>query len=710
MPPSVTGTRARRQRHQTKDKAPLPMTRVRNAVLAPGPIPQIRLYTDWLKETRGYAFGSYPELHRWSVEDPQGFWRSIWDYEGIASPTEPVAILSGDAMPHVRWFEGAQVNYARHVFSHAAAAEAAGQPAIVAMDERGTTTSIGWAELQRQAASLALSLRERGITRGDRVAAYLPNIPAAVIGLLACASIGAVWTLCSPDMGTNAVLDRWRQTQPRALIAVDGVFYASKAMDRSAAVASIREQLPSIETVFVVASGFAERALADATDFAAATARSDAEVAAFAPEWLPFDHPLWILYSSGTTGLPKAIVHGHGGVLLATAAGRMHFDLGPSYAENTFGERFHWYSASGWVMWNVQVGGLLSGTTICLFDGSPSGSKADPDWTHLWDFADRTGVTWLGAGAAFFVNCRKAGVAIEQLPGAARIRALGTTGSPLPADVQRWGSAGFAALGRPDIWWCNVSGGTEIAAAFMAGNPELPDMPGRLQCRHLGAAIEAWDEHGRPVIDTVGELVCTRPFPSMPLYFWGDADGSRYRESYFAEWPGVWRHGDWLTVHADGSCTISGRSDATINRHGVRMGTAEIYAAVEQLPGIADTMIIEVDTAGSSSELVMFVATDAGVPLDEALETAVATAIRTRLSPRFVPDRLIAAPGIPRTISGKKQELPIKRLFAGWPVAKVINADASATPELLHWYIEQAERRLRESGRDAAAQRAGQVS
>lgn len=686
------------------------MTRLRNNVVAPGPIPQIRLYTDWLKDTRGQTFGSYAELHGWSVEDPEGFWRSIWDYEGIASPTKPTAILSTDAMPNARWFEGAQVNYAQHVFSHTAAAEAAGQPAIVAMDERGQIMRIGWAELRRQVASLALALRERGVAPGDRVAAYLPNIPAAVIGLLACAAIGAVWTLCSPDMGTNAVLDRWRQTQPKVLIAVDGVFYAGKAMDRSAAVAAIREQLPAIEVVFLIATGMGDQALAGTIDFAGATAGDDAAVADFTPEWLPFDHPLWILYSSGTTGLPKAIVHGHGGVLLATAAGRMHFDLGPSYASNTFGERFHWNSASGWVMWNVQVGGLLSGTTICLFDGSPSGSKVDPDWTRLWDFADRTGVTWFGAGAAFFVNCRKVGVAIERLPGAARIRALGTTGSPLPPDVQRWGSAGFAALGRPDIWWCNVSGGTEIAAAFMAGNPELPDMPGRLQCRHLGAAIEAWNEEGQPVIEEVGELVCTRPFPSMPLYFWGDADGTRYHDSYFSEWPGVWRHGDWLTVHADGSCTISGRSDATINRQGVRMGTAEVYAAVEQLEGIADSMIVEVDTAEGSSELVMFVVTEDGEPLDAAMEAEVAKAIRTSLSPRFVPDRLISAPGIPRTISGKKQELPIKRLFAGWPVAKVINADASATPELLRWYIEQAEGWLREHGRDAAALRAGKDS
>ena len=685
------------------------MTRSRNSADVSAPIPQIRLYLNWLKATQGRDFDTYEDLHRWSVTDLDSFWRSIWDYDGIESPTPFAAPLSKDAMPGAVWFDGAQVNYARHVFRHAAAADEARQPAIVAMDEGGGSVTIGWAELRRQAASLALELREGGIEPGDRVAAYLPNIPAAVIGLLACASLGAIWTLCSPDMGINAVLNRWRQTRPKALIAVDGVLYAGKAMDRSAAVAEIREQLPCIERLFLVSSGWGAGEVPGAIDFAAAIARDDGAVAAFEPEWLPFDHPLWILYSSGTTGLPKAIVHGHGGVILTTAAGRLHFDFGPSYVPNTLGDRFHWYSASGWVMWNIQAGGLLSGTTICLFDGSPSGTRTDPDWSRLWDFAGRSGVTWFGAGAAFFTSCRKAGLALDKIPGVDRIRALGSTGSPLPPDVQRWGTAQFAALGRPDIWWCNVSGGTEIAAAFMAGNPELPDTPGRLQCRHLGAALEAWDEHGNPVIDEVGELVCTRPLPSMPLCFWGDDDGSRYRESYFDEWPGVWRHGDWLTIGSDGSCTIWGRSDATINRHGVRMGTAEIYAAVERLPEIADTMIIDIETAEGDSELIMFVVPADGECLSATLEAAVTAAIRTSLSPRFVPDRLIVAPGVPRTLSGKKQELPIKRLFAGWPVAKVVSPEATATPELLPWYIEQAQRWQRDAT-PGADRRAGRAS
>jgi len=655
-----------------------------------GPIPQIRLFTDWLAANRNLQFGDYEELWAWSVAELDAFWQGIWDYFELQSPTAFDAVLGEKTMPGARWFAGAEVNYAQQVFRHAALAEAAGQPAIVAENERGETVELSWPELRCQSASLALELRRQGIGRGDRVAAYLPNIPAAVVGLLACASLGAIWTLCSPDMGTNAVLDRLRQTEPKALIAVDGVFYAGKAMDRSGAVADIRRQLPSIEALFLIASGFGETDVPGVIAFGEATGCDDAEVDAFEPEWLPFDHPLWILYSSGTTGLPKPIVHGHGGIILATCAGQLHFDLGASYSPNNFGDRFHWYSATGWVMWNIQVGGLLSGTTICLFDGSPSGSKADPDWARLWAFAARNGVTWFGAGAAFFTSCQKVGVDLARIGNLHNIRALGSTGSPLPPDVQRWGTAQFAAMGRPDIWWCNVSGGTEIAAAFMAGNPELADTPGRLQCRHLGAAIEAWDEQGRPVIGEVGELVCTRPFPSMPLYFWGDEDGSRYRSSYFAEWPGIWRHGDWLTIGTDGSCTISGRSDATINRHGLRMGTAEIYSAVESLPEVADTMMIDVEAEDGDSKLIMFVVPTKGHSVDAEMEAAVASAIRASLSPRFVPDRLIAAPGIPYTLSGKKQELPIKRLYAGWPVAKVINADAIATPEVLPWYIEQA--------------------
>jgi len=654
------------------------------------PVPQMRLYREWLEREKGLRFPDYAAMWTWSTTDLRGFWGSVWGYHEVASPTPFASVLRDEAMPGATWFDGATVNYARQVFRHVEKAETLGLPAIVAEDEQGRVTEIGWRELRRRSASLALTLQAEGIRRGDRVAAYLPNIPEAVIAFLACASLGAIWTICSPEMGAPAVLDRLRQISPKVLIAVDGVAYAGREMDRAATVTELRRALPTVKTLLVIETGYGRAPVPGSSSFKDALARDDDAVAAFEPEWLPFDHPLWILYSSGTTGLPKAIVHGHGGVILAACAANTQFDIGPSYAPNTLGERFHWYSATGWVMWNMQVGALLAGTTICLFDGSPSGAKSDPDWLRLWSFAARHRVSWFGAGAAFFIGCRKAGIEISDAGDLRAIRALGSTGSPLPAEVQNWGSEQFSALNRPDIWWCNVSGGTDVVVAFMGGNRELPAAPGKFQCRHLGAAIEAWNEKGEPVVGQVGELVCTRAFPSMPLRFWGDEDGRRYLSSYFSEWPGVWRHGDWLQIDPNGTCNITGRSDATINRHGLRMGTADIYGAVEDLSDIVDTLVIDLEDGEGGSKLVMFVVPIEGRELDADLQAAMASAIRRTLSPRFVPDLFVSAPGIPRTLSGKKQELPIKRLFQGWPVAKVINPDAIANPEVIPWYTEQA--------------------
>lgn len=650
-------------------------------------VAQLTLYSEWLEREHGLDFADYAALHRWSVDELGTFWRSIWDYFQVEFRGSFETVVSG-TMPQARWFEGAEVNFARQVFRNAEAADLSGQPAIIAEDELGQTRHIAWSELRPMVGALALDLIARGVRPGDRVAAYLPNAPEAAVAFLACASIGAIWTMCAPDMGTPAVLDRFRQTEPRVLIAADGVYYGGKGMDRSATVAEIRNGLPSLETVYLVHSPFAREQLGDTVDFAMAIARENAEVAAFEPVWVPFEHPLWILYSSGTTGLPKAIVHGHGGAMLATYVGNMHLDLGPSFAGNTAGERFHWYSSTGWVMWNVQVGGLLSGATICLYDGSPRGPQGD--WSVLWSFAARHAVTWFGAGAAYYASCRKAGLDLAGCGDLSAIRALGTTGSPLDSQTQLWGTQQFAALGRPDIWWCNISGGTDIAAAFLSGNRNLPPAPGKLQCRHLGAAVEAWDEAGQPVIGEVGELVCTRPFPSMPLFMWGDEDGRRYRETYFSDWEGVWRHGDWLEIDPDGSCTISGRSDATINRFGLRMGTAEIYAAVEEVAGVEDSMVVDLESDGEASQLVMFVELSEGERLDDALVDGISAAIRASLSPRFIPDKFFAAPAIPRTLSGKKQELPIKRLFKGWPVAKVIDPNLTQNPEVLGWYVDCA--------------------
>ncbi|MES2974714.1 MAG: acetoacetate--CoA ligase [Pseudomonadota bacterium] len=666
-------------------------------------IPQIRIYTDWLRSKRGLAFNSYEELRQWSVTDLDAFWQSIWDYFDMRSPTPHTAVLAEDRMPGAKWFTGAQFNYAHQVFRHVGKAHAAGFPAIVSRNEKGQAREISWPELRRQVAAMALHLKAQGLQPGDRVAAYLPNIPEAIIAFNAVVSIGGVWSICAPDMGTNAVLDRFKQIAPKVLIACDGVTYGGKDIDRMGVVAELRAALPSVQHVILhdqlgLAAG-SDGSMNGMTLFADATSRDDAEVAAFEPMWLPFDHPLWIVYSSGTTGLPKPIVHGHGGsVIVALALMGIQDDVGCSYAPNSWGERFHWYSSTGWVMWNCQMMGLLLGTTCCIYDGSPGGTKkpgeGGPDWGTLYRFAAETGVTFFGAGAAFFANCMKAGLDIAECGDLTKVRALGTTGSPLSEDAQRWGTEQFAKIGVQDIWWCNMSGGTDFAGAFIGGNRELPLVTGEMQCRLLGCSVEAWNEEGKPVIGEVGELVCTRPMPSMPLYFWGDEGNKRYLSSYFDMYPGVWRHGDWLKITPTGGCIIYGRSDATINRHGLRMGTSELYSAVEALPEVLDSMVVDLEYLGRESYMPLFVVLRPGVELDDAMRAKLNNAIKTALSPRFVPNDIFQVAEIPRTLSGKKQELPIKKMLLGQPMEKVINKEAMANPGCLGWYVEFAGRRV----------------
>ena len=676
-------------------------------------IPQIRLYQAWLREQRGLVFEDYDALWRWSISDLDAFWQSIWDYFDVQSPTPHTAVLARNCMPGAQWFVGAQINYARQVLRHTDAAHAAGQPAIISRNERGQHHELAWPELRRQVASLALHLRAQGVQPGDRVAAYLPNIPEAMVAFLATVSIGGVWSICAPDMGTHAVLDRFQQIAPTVLIGVDGVTYGGRDHDRLEVLAELRAQLPSVRHVVLVSNLDPSKTIAASASYARATAQNDAETAAFEPLWLPFEHPLWIVYSSGTTGLPKPIVHGHGGmVLVALQLKALHNDIGSSYAPNSLGERYHWYSSTGWVMWNAQVSGLLGGTTCVIYDGNPGASKEHPDWGTLWRFAADTGVTYFGAGAAFYANCMKAGLALSDCGNLTRIRALGTTGSPLAPEVQEWGTAQFRQINpaQPDIWWNNISGGTDFCGAFIGGHREMPLVPGEMQCRMLGAAVEAWDEQGRPVTDAVGELVCTQPIPSMPLFLWGDADGSRYLSSYFDMYPSghgrqpgggdgpasmgpVWRHGDWLKIGAHGGCTIYGRSDATINRHGLRMGTSEIYSAVEALPEVLDSMVVDLEYLGRESYMPLFVVLREGSVLDGALRARLQEAIRTNLSPRFVPDDIFAVAEVPRTLSGKKQELPIKKLLLGQPIDKVLNQDAMANPGCLAWYVAFAAQR-----------------
>ena len=670
-------------------------------------IPQIRLYQAWLETERGLQFETYDALWRWSVTDLEAFWQSIWDYFDLQSPTPHSAVLLERRMPGARWFPGAQLNYAQQVFRHAEAAARAGMPAIVSHDEVSlasglAATEISWPELQRQVASLALHLRAHGVVPGDRVAAYLPNIPETMVAFLATVSLGAVWSVCAPDMGTNAVLDRFKQIEPKVLIACDGVTYGGRYFDRTGVLLELRAALPSLQHVIVHSQSNATNSIANSALFISATGQNDAETAAFEPLWLPFDHPLWIVYSSGTTGLPKPIVHGHGGtVIVALALKVMHNDIGCSYTANSYGERYHWYSSTGWVMWNAQMSGLLNGTTCVIFDGNPGGTKDKPDWTTLWRFAAQTGVSFFGAGAAFYANCMKSGLDLSACGDLSRVRALGSTGSPLSIEAEHWGIRQFEAIGTPGMWFCNISGGTDFAGAFIGGNRELPQVPGEMQCRLLGCAVEAWNEAGEPVVGEVGELVCTQPLPSMPLYFWGDGGNKRYISSYFDMYPNIWRHGDWLKVTVSGSCIIYGRSDATINRHGLRMGTSELYSAIEALPEVLDSMVVDLEYLGRESYMPLFVTLRPGVALDDAMKARLNDAIRQALSPRFLPNAIFEVPGIPRTLSGKKQELPIKKLLLGQPLDKVVNRDAMANPECLTWYTAFAGHYLQRAGDSA---------
>ena len=590
---------------------------------------------------------------------------------------------------------------------HADATHAAGHPAIVFQNERmAAPVDMTWPELRRQVGCFAARLRAAGVVPGDRVCGYLPNTPHTVVAFLATASVGAVWSVCSPDMGPVAVLDRSRQIAPRVLVAVDGQVWGGIRHDRRPVLREVLAGLPSVEQFVLLAD---VDTTARGADFAAPGRQGQdfddwvgGDAGDWQPAWLPFDHPLWVVYSSGTTGLPKPIVHGHGGIMLeGLKMAALHNDLA---ASADTGERFHWYSSTGWVMWNCQVGGLLGGTTICLYDGNPGGPAHAHDWGTLWRFAAAAGVTWFGAGAAWFTSCMKAHVVPQQQADLSRLRAIGSTGSPLPDEAYRWIWDHCPQVDGHDIWLAPISGGTDFAGAFVAGNRALPVVVGEMQCRCLGAAVEAWSEDGRPLMDEVGELVCTRPMPSMPLYFWGDTGNRRYLESYFDMFPGgpdkpaAWRHGDWIRlvphpgIGATGA-VIYGRSDATINRHGIRMGTAELYGAVEAQPEVLDSLVVDLEYLGRESWMPLFVVLREGIALDDALTQRLRQAIRQALSARHVPNDIYQVAAIPRTLSGKKMELPVKKLLMGAAPQAVLNRDAMANADSIDWFVEFARRR-----------------
>ena len=670
---------------------------------------QLTRYTEWLARERGLAFDGYEALWRWSTTDLEGFWRSAWDYFALRSDTPFERALSHRAMPGARWFEGARLNYVQQVMRHATEARCA----IVADDELGRAWTLSWAALQRQVASLAARLRGLGVAPGDRVVAYLPNVPQTIVAFLAVASVGAVWSVCSPDMGPLSVLDRFRQIEPKVLIACDGYRYGGKAFERSEVVRELLAALPTVQALVVVptlvrddaaaglpapAAGAPPAPAADAPpaglDAAAAIApfaqarvpaiawqEATGDVVPLAIESVPFDHPLWIVYSSGTTGLPKPIVAGHGGTVIVSLVSGLHNEVGAQ-------DRYHWYSSTGWIMWNTHPGAMLAGATACLYDGNPGW----PDWGALWRFAARHRVTVFGGGAAFFASCLKSGIDPNDGADLSALRVVGSTGSPLSPEGYRW----ILSHMRPDVWLNPISGGTDVGAAFVCGNATLPIFEGEMQCRQLGMAVFAFDDAGRAVQDEVGELVCTEPWPSMPLRFWGDADGRRYHDSYFDTYPGVWRHGDWIKLvsrpQAAGAI-IYGRSDATINRHGIRMGTAELYRAVEALPEVLDSLVVDLEYLGRESYMPLFVVLREGLVLDDVLDARIKAEIRTALSARHVPNEVLQVSAVPRTLSGKKMELPIKKLLLGHRLDQVANPGAMANPDSLTWFAAFAARR-----------------
>tara|TARA_R110002072_G_scaffold269868_3_gene429616 strand:- start:170080 stop:172185 length:2106 start_codon:yes stop_codon:yes gene_type:complete len=672
----------------------------------------ITRYRAWLKETRSLYFGSYDELWEWSTTDIEQFWESIWQFGGVMAHSPYQQVLAERKMPGARWFEGATLNYAEHALAHGIDPERRALPAIIARSETRGRTEVSWEDLRQQVGSLSATLRSLGLQTGDRAVAYMPNIPETVAAMLAVTSLGGIWSCTAPDMGAVGVLDRFRQIAPRVLFAVDGYRYGGREFDRREIVAKLVEQLPSLEAVIFLPYLNADAALTlapDQRDVALVSyvdAVADSQDPVFTP--LPFSHPLWIVYSSGTTGMPKPIVHGHGGVVIQTfKAGLLHADAKP-------GDRAFWFSSTNWIMWNSTVNGLINGVTILLFDGNP----AYPDISTLWRFAEQERATSFGTSPAYIALCIKDGINPAKEFDLAALRSVGCTGSPLSEEGYRW----VYSHVKRDVRLGCISGGTDPGACFLTTCSILPVYAGEMQCRELGVATHAFNDDGQSVIDEVGELVVTQPMPSMPLFFWGDDDGSRYFGSYFETYPGVWCHGDWLRlIQRPESITgiIYGRSDSTINRHGIRMGTSEIYRVVEEFDEVLDALVVDLEYLQKESYMALFIvvrdptfiieanprgpAPDGSVAgqasrhgvaasadatgVSAGLRTKLCNSIRSELSARHVPDGVFAIPSVPRTLSGKKLEIPVKKILLGMDVQKAVNRDSMSNPESIDWFI-----------------------
>ncbi|MEI9920015.1 MAG: acetoacetate--CoA ligase [Bacteroidota bacterium] len=594
----------------------------------------------------------YSSLWKWSVDNNTEFWKSLIDYFEIQYDGSYTDVIKG-TMPHASWFEGIRLNFAEHVFRK----QTDKHPAIIWGTETKEPKEISWKELKQKVASFASLLKQQDVQPGDRVAGYLPCIPEATIAFLAANSIGAVWSSCSPDFGTQSVVDRFLQIEPKVLVAVDSYTYQGKTYDKQPVVSEVVQQITSIKKVVIVGQSSWDEATSNVSAQLSFTR-------------VPFSHPIWILYSSGTTGLPKAITHSHGGILLE------HLKYLTFHNDLHEGERLFWYTTTGWMMWNYVQGVLLCGATAVLFDGHPG----YPDLNRLWEFCEQAKVNHFGTSAAFILSCRKSGVQPGDLKD---LRSIGSTGSTLPEE-------GFEYIYqhiKKDLWLTSMSGGTDVCSAFVGGNPLWPVYSGEIQCRALGCSLEAWNDDGKPVVGELGEMVITKPMPSMPVFLWNDKDFSKYEDSYFSTYPGVWRHGDWIEVTEHEGIVIYGRSDATLNRGGVRIGTSEIYCAVDKVSEVQDSMIVCIEKTGGKFYMPLFVVMKEGHHLDDDIIKKINTVLRNDYSPRHVPDEIIAVKEIPYTISGKKTETPVKKILMGRDPSKVVNSGALRNPESMNFFV-----------------------
>ncbi|TWF94408.1 acetoacetate--CoA ligase [Saccharopolyspora dendranthemae] len=628
-------------------------------------------FRSWLREERGLDLADYRALWEWSVSDVPAFWSAIAEFFDVTFHDRAEEVLVEEVMPGARWFPGATLNYAEHALRDG---EGKGDEdlAVVFVREDGLSEEISYGELRNRVAAARSALAELGVGAGDRVAALAPNSPETLVAFLAAASLGATWSSCSPDFGVRAVADRFVQIEPKVLIAVDGYCYGGRRFDVRETVDQLRAEMPDLAATVLIDYLGEEHGLSGALDWSELLAHHRGASLEFTA--VPFDHPLWILYSSGTTGLPKGIVHGHGGMVLEhLKAVGLHCDLGP-------GDRFFWFTTTGWMMWNFLLGGLLTGTTLVLFDGSPG----YPSLSSLWELAARYRVNFFGTSAPFIQSCLKRELRPKDEFDLSALRAVGSTGAPLSTDGFRW----VADAVGSDVQIASVSGGTDLCTAFVGASPDVPVWLGEISCPMLGAAAASYDEFGKELHEEVGELVLTKPMPTMPVFFWNDPDGTRLREAYFDEFPGVWRHGDWVRMTDRGSLVIYGRSDSTLNRGGIRMGTAEFYRVVEGFEQIADSLVIDTSGAGETDgELLCFLVLAEGVELPEVIDDLKA-ALRTELSPRHVPNRFIVVDEVPRTLNGKKLEVPVKKILAGTPPERAVSRDALLNPSALDPFVQ----------------------